>query len=304
MASERSDSVSTANTFVVWPGNEQLGESLCRALDAPAAALSTRRFPDSETYLRLDDDVRGRSVAVLCTLRDPDAHALPLVFLSDLLRELGATRVGLVAPYLGYMRQDTRFVPGEAVTSASFARLLSAQFDWLVTVDPHLHRRRELGEIYSIKTAAVAAAPLLAKWIREHVAAPLVVGPDVESEQWSAAIAAEAGCPYVVLEKTRRGDRDVSVSAIPPGVTSGRTPVLVDDIISSARTMIETVSASKRAGGSVPVCVGIHGIFALGAHRQLIDAGAGAIVTTNSIPHISNRIDVAPVLAPAIAELW
>jgi ribose-phosphate pyrophosphokinase len=291
--------------LLACPGNEALGESLCRALDADPVAFAMRRFPDGETYLRIDSDVRDRSIAVLCSLHDPDSRLSALVFASDALRDLGARQVGLVAPYLAYMRQDRRFQPGEAVTSTSFARLLSAQFDWLVTVDPHLHRRRSLGEIYTIPAEVVHAAPPLAEWIRDHVAAPLVVGPDSESEQWVRAVANAVPCPYVVLEKTRRGDRDVAVSAIPKShLPTERTPVLVDDIISSARTMIETVRQWREAGSAAPICIGVHGVFAPGAYEALSAAGAAKIVTTNSIAHASNDIDLAAVLLEPIERAW
>src|SRR5512139_2774007 len=116
------------------PGHDSLASKLRDALQAPEVGLASRDFPDGERYLRIEDDVTGRHVAVLCTLHQPNPLFLPLAFISDALREMGATSVGLVAPYLAYMRQDARFMPGEAVTSISFARLVSRQFDWLVTV--------------------------------------------------------------------------------------------------------------------------------------------------------------------------
>ena len=96
---------------VACPGNEGLAESLRRVAGCDALGLSMRRFPDAETYLRVDGDVRGRTVVVACTLHDPDSRFLPLAFLADTLRELGARAIGLVAPYLAYMRQDRRFNP-------------------------------------------------------------------------------------------------------------------------------------------------------------------------------------------------
>ena len=290
--------------LLAYPGHEALAESMCRALSADAAVFSTRRFPDGETYLRIDSEVKDRAVVVLCSLQDPDTRLLPLIFMADTVRELGAHQVGLLAPYLAYMRQDQRFQPGEAVTSASFARLLSARFDWLVTVDPHLHRRHSLGEIYSIPTEVVHTAPLLTQWIRNHVANPMVVGPDAESEQWVRAVAEGVPCPYLVLEKTRHGDRDVTVSVIPQTEEwAGRTPVLIDDIVSSAATMIQTVKQWTRAEVPPPVCLAVHGVFAARAYEALREAGATRIVTTNSIPHPSNEIDISGALVDPVWRL-
>ena len=201
------------------------------------------------------------------------------------------------------MRQDKRFHDGEGVTSAYFARTLSASIDWLVTVDPHLHRRKSLAEIYSVPAVAVHAAPLLAEWIAGAVERPLLVGPDAESGQWVAAVAAAAGAPSVVLEKIRRGDRHVSVSV--PDVERWRdhTPVLVDDIVSTGRTLIETIGHLKRAGMRPPVCVAVHGVFARDAYDELRAAGAARVVTTNTIHHPSNAIDVAPLLAEGVGSV-
>jgi ribose-phosphate pyrophosphokinase len=285
--------------LLVYPGEESLGASLQRELPAEPVVFEMRRFPDGETYLRVDSDVKGRQVSILGTLREPDAKILPLLFMADTLRDLGASRVGLVAPYLAYMRQDRRFRAGEALTSTSFARLVSARFDWLITVDPHLHRRHSLGEIYTIPTDVVHAAPLLAEWIRANVPAPVVVGPDAESEQWVSAVADAVPCPHIVLEKVRLGDRAVAVSRIPQIERwAGRTPVLVDDIIASARTMIESVGQWRAAGQLAPICLGVHAVFASGAYEALAAAGAARVVTTNSIPHHTNAIDLGPALVP------
>lgn len=288
-----------------YPGHEALASGLHTELRAESVAFELRSFPDGETYIRIDSDVRDRDVAVLCTLHRPDARILPLVFIVRTLRELGARSVGLIAPYLAYMRQDKRFHPGEAVTSEVFAQLISSAADWLVTMDPHLHRRRSLAEIYSIPTAVTHAAPLLSDWIRAHIDEPLVIGPDYESEQWVRGVAEGVACPYVVLEKTRRGDRDVSVSEVTQLERwRGRTPVLVDDIISSARTMAAAVRQFRDAGFAAPVCVGVHAVFADDALETLRAAGAGRVVTTNTIAHPSNGMDIASLLAAPVNTLF
>jgi ribose-phosphate pyrophosphokinase len=284
------------------PGNEVLASALAAGLPAETGVVHVRRFPDGETYLRLDSTVEGRDVVLACTLDRPDERLLSLVFAAATARELGARSIGLVCPYLGYMRQDKRFQPGEAVSSTIFARLLDPWIDWVVTVDPHLHRRRSLAEIYSADATVVHAAPEIAAWIRRQVRRPLLVGPDGESEQWVSAVADDAGAPYVVLEKVRHGDRDVRVSV--PQVERWRvhTPVLVDDIISTGRTMIETVGHLRRAGLPAPVCIGVHAVFAGTAFDDLNEAGAARIATCNPIAHPSNAIDLVPLLTEAVRE--
>lgn len=285
------------------PGNEQFAERLRELLGEQVVGLEYRRFPDGESYVRLLDSVKDREITFVCTLNDPDAKTMALLFAARTAKELGAVRVGLVAPYLGYMRQDRRFKDGEAVTSVHFAKVLSQGFDWIATVDPHLHRRSSLAEIYSIPAVNVAAAPALAAWIRQSVERPLILGPDSESEQWAAEVARECGAPYAVMQKTRLGDRSVRIEAPAMDGWKDRTPVLIDDIVSSARTMALAATRIREAGLAAPVCVGVHAIFAPGAENALHDAGITKVVTTNTVPHQTNAIEVAPLVAKAIGSV-
>lgn len=288
---------------VAAPGAERFASGFARHLDAPLGRLESRRFPDGETYMRLQDDVVGRDVAVVASLRDPDPQALGLWYLAATARELGARRVGLVAPYLPYMRQDKRFHPGEAITSKIFAQFISEKFDWLATVDPHLHRFESLSTIYTVPARAVASAPAIASWVATEIKRPLIVGPDSESEQWAADVAARIGCPFIVLAKTRLGDRSVQIAVPEAGAHRGHTPVLIDDIISSARTMAVAATRVREAFGQPPVCVGVHAVFAPDALQVLREAGVNRIVTCNTLPHETNAIDVAAALATAVKDL-
>lgn len=278
-------------------------DGLEAAISATRGKLALHRYPDREVGVRLDTPVAGEEVVLAAALHQPNAKLLPLLFAADAARDLGAKRVGLVAPYLPYLRQDRRFAPGEAITSQTFARVLSSTFDWLVTVDPHLHRYPTLDSIYSIPSAVARAAPLIGAWIAEQADRPLIVGPDSESEQWVSEVATFARAPFVVLEKTRRGDRDVAVSVPQVSRWHGRTPVLVDDIVSTARTMIETIGHLRRLAFRAPMCVGVHAIFADTAYDQLQAAGAARIVTCNTVAHLSNAIDVGPAIGSAVARL-
>jgi len=292
-------------TMIVFPmpGNEALGKNLAHDTGSQLGEVDVRRFPDGESYVRLLTPVHDRPVALVDTLAQPDSKILPLLFAAAAAKDLGATRVGLVAPYLAYMRQDRRFNPGEAVSSTHFGRLLSGWLDWLVTVDPHLHRHASLDEVYTIPNQVVQAAPQISEWIRKNVENPVLVGPDEESKQWVSRVAERAGAPYTVLHKIRHGDRDVEVSAPDVGRWRDHTPVLVDDIISTARTMIETIKGLQKLDLAAPVCIGVHAVFAGSAYEDLVAAGAAKIVTCNTIPHASNLIDLTEPIVEAAVSL-
>lgn len=276
-----------------FPDNGSLTASLSTDPDFAAGEMELRRFPDGESFVRIISDVKNKRAVILCTLDRPDNKLLPLYFVTRTLKELGASRVELLAPYLAYMRQDKRFHAGEAITSDAFAALISGFVDTLFTVDPHLHRHRNLSEIYSIPTKVIRAAPHISQWIRKNIKRPLLIGPDEESRQWVEDVASNAGAPFEILRKVRRGDHEVEVSL--PHVDNYRnhTPVLVDDIISTARTMIETIGHLKRLKMKRAVCIGVHAVFADGAYEDLVASGAEKIITCNTIPHKSNVIDLS-----------
>lgn len=289
-----------------FPAQRPLAEAMAAAMGtasdgAPVRVgrLDWRRFPDGESLVAVDDQLDGADAIIVASLHDPDVMALALRFACETAREFGARSVGLVAPYLAYMRQDIRFHPGEAVSAPLFARFISQSFDWLVTVDPHLHRIHALEDVYTIPASNVAAAPLIAAWIRREVEAPLLVGPDSESLQWVAAIAGLADAPYQVLEKQRLGDRDVRVSLPDATAAQGRTPVVVDDIVSSGRTLVETLGHLQRLGLPPATCIATHAVFAGDAFASLQAAGAARVISTDTIAHASNAIGVGRLLADA-----
>jgi ribose-phosphate pyrophosphokinase len=287
--------------FLPMPGNETMATRLAELAHGEAGRLQTHAFPDGETGLRFLDEVAGKDIAIICSLDRPNEKFLPLAFTAGTARDLGARNVGLVAPYLCYMRQDRSFHPGEAVTSPTFAQLISSQFDWLTTVDPHLHRTKTLDEIYSIPARALHAGPYLAGWIRDNVAKPFLIGPDDESSQWVEAMAAACGAPFAIFKKERLDDRRVRTTTPEFLLPAGATPVVVDDIISSGNTLLETLHLLASLTPQTPVAMAVHGVFAGDARAAILRTGA-RLVTTNSIPATGGVIDVATLIAESLPQ--
>lgn len=283
-----------------FPDDKPIAASLVEALDAELGALEWRRFPDRESLITLRGACADRDVIFLCTLTDPDTKALPLYFCATTARELGARRIGLIAPYLGYMRQDHRFSDGQSRSAFSFGRLLSSIFDWLVTVDPHLHRIASLDEVCSIPSTAVSAMPAVSAWIAANVDNPILIGPDRESAQWAERVAQDLNAPALILEKVRSGDRNVKVSAIDTSVVRGRSPIIVDDIASSGHTLAEALKGFAPLGIVDVTCIVVHALFAEGAIKMLREAGARRIVSANTVAHPTNAIDIVPLVATAV----
>ena len=282
--------------YFALPGNENLTEILIQKEKAEKGMIEIRSFPDGETYVRILSNVKDKKVFLVCTLHEPDTKLLPLYFLAKTAKEFGAKSICLIVPYLAYMRQDKAFNTGECVTSTHFANLISEFADTLITIDPHLHRRSSLSEIYSIPTTVSHAAHHISAWIKYTIDKPILIGPDGESEQWVAEVAKNANAPYVILTKIRHGDRDVEVSIPHLEKYKDYVPVLVDDIISTGRTMIETIGHLKNAEMKPPICIGVHAVFAENAFQEIKDSGAKEIITCNTIPHESNRIDISDLL--------
>jgi ribose-phosphate pyrophosphokinase len=279
-----------------------LAHSLAQKLPCDLGEFQSRAFPDGESYLKITTPVQGKDCMILVDLSHPDGKFLPLVFLADTLREMGARSVGLVAPYLCYMRQDRRFVDGEAVTSRIFAGLVSEKFDWLVTVDPHLHRYHSLDEIYAIPSRVVQGAPVLSEWLSGETDI-FLVGPDAESEQWVSSIAAISGHPYVIGEKNRLGDRQVVITLPDLGDLSAKRAVIIDDVISSGHTVLECISALREKGVKDIDCACIHGIFVDDVDQQLVAGGLNQLVSCNTIIHESNRLDISRLLKEPMLAL-
>jgi len=275
----------------------RFGRQLARRLGIGCSSIACHRFPDAESLVRIRPPA-GAHAIVVRALHDPNRKLVEVLLAADALRRAGARRVTLVAPYLPYMRQDAVFAPGEAISQRVIGALLGHACDAVLTIEAHLHRVTTLAAVVGRGGRSLSAAPALARWLQRGGSAPLVVGPDAESAPWVGAIGRAARVRWVVGRKHRLSDRRVHIE-LPP-LPAVRRAVIVDDIASSGVTLAAAARALRRAGVATVDAVVVHAIFAPGALARIRRAGIRHVVSCDTIPHPTNAIPVAPLLAAAL----
>ncbi len=285
-----------------FPDARSFALGLARAAGLASAPVRVHIFPDGESLLHVRAPAPPRAVLVR-SLHDPNARIVETLLAADALRRAGARRVTLVAPYLPYMRQDDVFAAGEPVSQRVIGSLLGERFDRVITIEPHLHRARRLGDVVPGRARAISAAPAVAAHL-EDARGCLLAGPDEESARWTRAIARAAGLPWVVGRKTRTSDHSVRIDFPDlPGAArrAWRRAVIVDDIASSGATLAAAARALRKAGAATVDAIVVHAIFAPGALGRCRAAGIRRVLSTDTIPHATNAIPVAPLVARVLA---
>jgi ribose-phosphate pyrophosphokinase len=263
----------------------------------PLERVREHHFPDGESLARVRAPA-AREAIVVRTFDNPDAKLFEVLLAADAARRAGARRVTLVAPYLPYMRQDKVFEPGEPVSQRVLGTMLGKAFDRVVTLEAHLHRIRRLTEVIPCRARSLSAAPALAQWVRTHAHGALVVGPDAESLPWVRKIGRAAGTSWIVGRKQRLGDRSVRVHLT--DVPAVRRAVVIDDIASSGATLAGAARALREHGITSIDAIVVHAIFAPGAMQLIRRAGIRRILSCDTIPHPTNAIRCAPLVADAL----
>jgi ribose-phosphate pyrophosphokinase len=265
--------------------------------------IEMHRFPDGE--LRVTVGPAAETTVVYASLDQPNEKLLAILFAAEALRRNGASRLVLVAPYLCYMRQDAAFHKGEAISQKVVGPLLARHFNRILTVDAHLHRTKDIQDVFPGSEAEdLSATPAIAEFLRTTGFDPhtVVVGPDDESQPWVSDLAGRLGLESAVARKTRRGDRSVEIALAHPDLISKRPALLVDDIVSSGSTLIACAKALSAAGATTVDAIIVHALFAPELMGEFLRAGIRSVRSADSVPHATNAIALDNILADALRK--
>ena len=285
---------------------ENLANTVANQLGVTCGKLEVRRFPDGEKYLRILNEVKNEHVIVIQSMHHtPDDFLFEYLLLVDALKDLGAKRVTSFVPYFAYARQDERFKPGEALSFKTVSKLIqSVGTDEIFTIDMHQHRVVKSSEVFGIPSHNLSAMQLLADYVGKEgkLTNPLVIGPDMEAEQWAKLAADSLNTEYDVFEKKRFGDSKVEVR---PRKSSAkdRVVLIVDDIISTGGTIIEASKILFSQGARRIEVACTHPILASDALSRILATGVASVVGTDTVPCPISYVSVAPLIADNVKKL-
>ncbi|MCG8315537.1 MAG: ribose-phosphate diphosphokinase [Pseudomonadales bacterium] len=271
-------------------------QTLAAELGTNHQGIKLHRFPDGESLVQIPADLPS-SIIICQSLHFPNNKLMELYLAVKTAKAQGVKEIILVAPYLCYMRQDIAFKAGQAVSQKIIGAFLGELFDKVITVDPHLHRINKLEQaIPNTSAIALTAAEELGNYVRNRFQNAVFLGPDEESHQWVSVVAQPGNNDFAVATKERLGDKSVKIH-LPDYNFNGKTAVLVDDVISSGHTMAETAKELTSAGCKKIIALCTHALLAPGAEELLQNNAVEQIISTDSIPHSSNQISLAKLLA-------
>jgi len=287
--------------FAVIGGNasRDLAKRIARRLKAPYVEAKTRVFPDGESKITFGHISKNSIVLVVQSTYPPvDTNLLQALSIISQARKI-SSKIYAIIPYMGYARQDRQFLSGEVVTMSIVAKMIQAAgAKKVIAVD--IHSKTALKH-FKIPKENVSAIPELAKYFKKmKLKNALVVSPDMGGSLRAKKFAGLLNIGFIALKKSRnRNTGKVLIQSSKVNVR-GKDLILVDDIISTGGSIIKAAQFLKRQKCKRVFVACTHGLFVEGAEKKIKKAGVSRIISTNTIPRGTSKVDVSGVITESI----
>jgi len=299
--------------LMVFSGNANpgLAQETARNLGLPVGNALVSKFSDGENNIQIHENVRGQDVFIIQpTCAPTNDSVMELVFMADALRRASAGRITAVVPYFGYARQDRRVRSARVPISAKVVADMFTKvgINRVLTVDLHAE---QIQGFFDCTVDNVYGTPvLLADIERQNYEDLMVVSPDIGGVVRARAMAKQLECDLAIIDKRRPEANKAEVMNL-IGDVSGRTCLLIDDIIDTAGTLCNAANALKDNGAKQVVAYCTHPVLSGNAINNINNSSLDTLVVTDSIPLSAEaaacgrirQLSLAPLLAEAIRRV-
>jgi ribose-phosphate pyrophosphokinase len=296
--------------LVAGNSNRPLAEAISAYLNIPLARAQVKRFADMEVFVEIQENVRGEDVFIIQSTSFPtNDHLMELLIITDALRRASARRITAVIPYFGYARQDRKPASRSPISAKLVANIIThAGVDRVLTLDLHAG---QIQGFFDIPTDNLFSAPTLARDIKDHLDGGnrMVVSPDVGGVVRARALAKRIDAQLAIVDKRRERPGESEVMNI-IGDVSGRSCILVDDIVDSGGTLVNAADALLANGAKEVYAYITHGVLSGGAVARIAGSRLKELVITDSImpteavkvAHNIRVISIAQLMGEAIGR--
>lgn len=287
-------------SIIAGKSSENLAKELSKKIKGNFVKSEIRVFPDGESKITLIGKLSKKKSIVVQSIYPPvDTNLVQALSLISKAKE-NSSEVIAVIPYMGYARQDREFLPGEIVTMKVLGKLFKgAGASKIIVVDIH----SLIGfKHFSIKTKNVTAIPELVKYFKKlSLKNPLVISPDQGGKERAKEFAKEFNSNYIALDKKRdkkTGKVEIKTKSIDE--VKNRDLILVDDMISTGGSIIKAAQFLKKQKCKRIYVACTHALLMNDAEKKIKKAGVTSIISTNTIPGKTSKVDISKTIAKAI----
>ncbi len=296
--------------LLILSGNAHpaLAKAIAKELRIKLVDASIDSFPDGETRVQITENVRDKDVFVIQPTGAPaNQNIMEALIIIDALKRASAGRITLVMPYYGYSRQDRKDASRVPITAKLAANLFAAAgVDRLLAIDLHAAQIQGFSDL---PFDHLYAGQTITAVIKKEIDHPLVIAPDVGAAKMARKFAHKLGTDWAIVDKERIDGRTTEVAAIIGNDIKGRNAVIVDDMATTAGSLLNAAAALKKAGAKSVVAAVTHGILCDGAPKRIdADRNIDHLYTTDTLPPVEESkkityISIAPLLAQAITNI-